>query len=122
MKAGVAAPLAQAKLKIARHDLTALVDADRRRTPTSLQALSRIATPLLPPKVNRGCRAGEKPFDPSNPFPVGAIVASKSTDAVPHGKSAPIHSAPRARHLGPMPAHSFKDTLRVRYLLSNSRQ
>lgn len=31
MKAGVAAPLAQAKLKIARHDLTALVDADRRR-------------------------------------------------------------------------------------------
>lgn len=31
MKAGVAAPLAQAKLKTARHDLTALVDADRRR-------------------------------------------------------------------------------------------
>lgn len=121
MKAGVAAPLAQAKLKIARHDLTALVDVVA-GTPTSLQALSRIATPLLPPKVNRGCRAGEKPFDPSNPFPVGAIVASKVNNAVPHGKSAPIHSAPRARHLGPMPAHSFKDTLRVRYLLSNSRQ
>lgn len=58
-------------------------------TPISLQALSRMATTLLPPKVNRGGRAGEKPFDPSNPFPVGAIVASKSTDGVPHGKSAP---------------------------------
>lgn len=75
-----------------------------------------MATTLLPPKVNRGGRAGEKPFDPSNPFPVGAIVASKSADGVPHGKSAPSHSAPRARHLGPTPAHSCKLTLQVRYL------
>ncbi|MCK1419683.1 hypothetical protein IVA98_00370 [Bradyrhizobium sp. 160] len=43
------------------------------KNPTSFQAVSGIATTLLPRKVNRGCKAGEKQYHPGNFFSVGAI-------------------------------------------------
>lgn len=48
------------EVKIARHELAALINTDCCRTPTSLQTLSRSSATSVPPKVNRGTSEGEK--------------------------------------------------------------
>lgn len=54
------AALVDLQVKIARHELAALIVADHRRESHFLAALFRIATASLPRKVNRSCSAGEK--------------------------------------------------------------
>lgn len=117
----------QVKVKIARHDLAALVDADRRRESHFLPGAFRDRPDVAAPEGEPGLQ-GEKQHDPGNFFPVRALGLRTEEPPIRQqvlfvvGSQHQLISAPRARHLGLTPALSCKLTRRVRYLLRNLRQ
>ncbi|MCK1593327.1 hypothetical protein [Bradyrhizobium sp. 164] len=73
MKTQRDAALLGPQIKSKSRDTTSLPRTRIVANPTSFQAASGIATTLLPRKVNRGCKVGEKQYYPGNFFSVGAI-------------------------------------------------